>query len=134
MKKTNFDAKLISLNTKITSNKSKHLLVENELKKLKTFDSSYFKGKNHFEEDGTQNSLVLQPMYIYFKKIGSTESIAKLESKGLSNEVTKPPDNTLAPEVEFTGKKLYVRFRESCIKQDKITFNHLKNRQHIHCL
>ena len=40
--KTDFDAKLSSLNRKITSNKSKHLLVENELEKLKTFDSSYF--------------------------------------------------------------------------------------------
>ena len=36
--KTDFDAKLSSLNRKITSNKSKHLLVANELKKLKTFD------------------------------------------------------------------------------------------------
>ena len=32
--KTNFDAKLSSLNKKITQNKSKHLLVENELDKL----------------------------------------------------------------------------------------------------
>ena len=53
--KTDFDAKLSSLNRKITQNKSKHLLVENELNKLKTFDSSYFIGKSHFEEDGTQN-------------------------------------------------------------------------------
>ena len=30
--KTDFDAKLSSLNEKITSNKTKHLLVENELK------------------------------------------------------------------------------------------------------
>ena len=67
--KTDFDAKLSSLNRKITSNKSKHLLVENEFKKLKTFDSSYFIGKSHFEEDGTQNYLVFQPMYRYFKII-----------------------------------------------------------------
>ena len=53
--KTDFDAKLSSLNRKTTSNKWKHLLVENELKKLKTFDSSYFIGKGHFEEDGAQN-------------------------------------------------------------------------------
>ena len=32
--KTDFDAKLSNLNKKINSNKSKHLLVENELKKL----------------------------------------------------------------------------------------------------
>ena len=54
---------------KIISNKSKHLLAENEFKKLKTFDSSYFIGKSHFEEDGTQNYLVFQPMYRYFKQI-----------------------------------------------------------------
>ena len=30
------------------------------LKKLKTFDLSYFRGKNRFEEDGTQNYLLLQ--------------------------------------------------------------------------
>ena len=52
--KTDFDAKLSSLNRKFTANKSKHLLVENELKKLKTFDSNYFRGKTYFEEDGTQ--------------------------------------------------------------------------------
>ena len=32
MTKTDFDAKFSSLNRKITQNKSKHLLVENELK------------------------------------------------------------------------------------------------------
>ena len=36
--KTDFDAKLSSLNRKITANKTKHVLAENELKKLKTFD------------------------------------------------------------------------------------------------
>ena len=69
MTKTDFDAKLSSLNIKITSNKSKHLLAENELKELKTFDSSYFIGKSHFEEDGTKNWLVFQPIYRYFKQI-----------------------------------------------------------------
>ena len=34
--KTDIDDKLSSLNRKITSNKTKHLLVENELKELKT--------------------------------------------------------------------------------------------------
>ena len=53
--KTDFDDKLSSFNRKITAYKSKHLLVENELKKLKTFDPSYFIGKSHFEEDSTQN-------------------------------------------------------------------------------
>ena len=54
VRKTDFDVKLSSLNRKITAKKSKHLLVENDLKKLKTFYFSYFRGKIHFEEDGLQ--------------------------------------------------------------------------------
>ena len=46
--KTDFDTKLISLNKRINANKTKHLLVENELKKLQTFDSTYFRGKKSF--------------------------------------------------------------------------------------
>ena len=64
--KTDFDAKLSSLNSKITANKSKHFLVENESKKLETFDSIYFRGKSHFGEDGTQDYLVFQPIQRYF--------------------------------------------------------------------
>ena len=60
--KTDFNAKLPSLNRKITENKKENLLVKNELNKLKTFDSSYFIDKNHFEEDGTQNDLAFQPI------------------------------------------------------------------------
>ena len=63
--KADFDAKLLNLNRKISQNKTKRLLAENELNKLKTFDSSYFIGKSHFEEDGTQNYLVFQPLNKY---------------------------------------------------------------------
>ena len=66
--KRDFDDKLRSLNQNINSNETKHLLIENELKKLKTFDSIYFRGKIHFEEDGTQNYLVFQPMCRCFQK------------------------------------------------------------------
>ena len=59
--KTDFDANLSNLNRNVTANTSKHFLLENELKKLNTFDSGYFIGKTHFEEDGTQNYLVFQP-------------------------------------------------------------------------
>ena len=50
--KTDFNAKLSSLDRKIIANKSKHLLAENESIKLKTFDSSYFIGNSYFKEDG----------------------------------------------------------------------------------
>ena len=66
--KTDFDAKLSSHDRKITGNKSKHVLVETELKMVKTFDSSRFIDKSHFEEDGKQNYLVFQPMYRYFEQ------------------------------------------------------------------
>ena len=60
--KTDFDSKLSNLNKKITKNKITHLLVQKELNKLKTFGSGYFIGKSHFEEDGTENYLVFQPI------------------------------------------------------------------------
>ena len=62
---TDFDANISSLNRKVTANKSKKLLVENKLKKLQKFDSSYVIGKSHFEEDGTQNHLAFQPTNRY---------------------------------------------------------------------
>ena len=50
-----------------------NLLVEIELNKLKTFDSCYFIGKSHFNnEDGIENYLVLQPLNKYFKFITNT--------------------------------------------------------------
>ena len=64
-----FDAKLSSVNRKITANKSKYLLVENELKKLKLFNWDFLIGKIPLAEDGTQNYLVFQPMHRYFKTI-----------------------------------------------------------------
>ena len=105
--KADFEAKLTSLNKKINSNKTKHLLFQNEFKKLQAFDSSYFRGKSYFEEDSTQNYLVFQLMYKYFKKIGNTELISEWKSKRFSNEIIKPPStsfNSFASTVEYTGK------------------------------
>ena len=35
---------------------------QDKLTKLQAFDSTYFRGKSHFEDDGNQNYLVFQPM------------------------------------------------------------------------
>ena len=124
--KTDFDAKLSSLNRKITENKSKGLLVENELNKSKFFDSGYFIGKSHFGEDGTQNCLVFQPMYRYFKMITHTDYILSWKSKGLSAESIKPPttsDNNLNPALKYYGTKTKVKFTGRCLKQSKISYN-----------
>ena len=119
--KTDFDAKLSSLNRKITQNKSKHLLVENELNKLKTFDSSYFIGKSHFE-DGTQNYLVFQPINKYFEMITNTDYVSSWKSKGLFAENIKPPttsDNSLTPALSYYGTKTRVKFTASSLKNLK---------------
>ena len=58
--KADFYAKLSSLNRKISSNKTKHLFVENEFKKL--FDLGFFIGKSNFDEDVAQHYLVFQPI------------------------------------------------------------------------
>ena len=134
MTKTDIDAKLTSLNRKITANKSKHLLVQNELKKLKTFDSIYFSSKSHFEEDGTQNYLVFQPMYRYFKVIANTKYISEWKSEGLSDKSIKPPsasDNSLAPLTDYLGDKIRLKFNESCLKQPKLTYTHGKTNIHV---
>ena len=104
-----------------------NLLVRNELKKLKTFDSSYFIGKSHFEEDGTQNYLVFQPMYRYFKMITNTDYISSWKSKGLSAESIKPPttsDNSLTPVLNYYGTKTRVKFNGSCLQQPKLSYTH----------
>ena len=129
MTKTDFDAKLSSLNRKITTNKSKYLLVENELKKLKAFDSSYFIGKSHFEEDDAQNYLVFQPLNKYFKVISSTNYVSSWKSKRLSDEIIKPPttfDNSLTSAVSYYGTKTRVNFTGSSLKQPKTSYTYGK--------
>ena len=56
---------MLNCQVKITKNKTRHFLLENELKRLKIFDLSYFIGKNYFEEDDAQNYIVFQPMHKY---------------------------------------------------------------------
>ena len=128
--KTDFDAKLSSLHRKITSNKTKHLLVENEMKKLETYDSIYFCGKSHFEDDGAQSWLVLQPLQRHFKTVSANVSnILSWKSKGLPDESIKPPstsDKMLNPSVNYVGTKARVEFKGDCLKQEKISFDHGK--------
>ena len=99
------------------------------MNKLKTFDSSYFIGKSHFEEDGTQNYLVFQPINKYFKVITNTDYISSWKSKGLSAESIKPPttsDNSLTPVLNYYGTKTRVKFTGSCLKQSRISYTHGK--------
>ena len=104
--KTEFNVKLSSLNRKIVSNKTNHLHIENQLKKLKTFDLGYFIGKSHFDEDGTQNYLVFHSILKYFMR--NSNWITEWKSKGLSNEsleVVSTSNNTLLHQLIITETK-----------------------------
>ena len=96
---------------------------------MQAFNSSYFRGKSHFEDDGTQNYLVYQPVYRYSKKIGNADRVSACKSKGFSDESIKPPTisyNSPAPGLNYIGNKTRVKFDGGCLKQDKITFTHGK--------
>ena len=77
------------------------------MKKLKTSDSIYVIGKRHFEEGGTQNYLLFQPMCRYLKRVsgvGSNRYIYFWTSKGFFDEnITAPTtsDCRLNPELSF---------------------------------
>ena len=84
---------------KLQKIKQKNKSIEKELKKLKIFDASYFIGKRCFEEDGTQNYLIFQPINKYFIVITNTDYVSSWKSKGLPAESIKPPtisDNSLS--------------------------------------
>ena len=132
IRKPEFDFKLKDISDRVTKNKTKHLLVENELKKPQKFDAAYFRGKSHFEEDGTQNYLVFQPMYRYFRRIIGVSSgnyIHFWKSIGLSDErinSNTASNHRVTPELSYYGTKIRVEFNGSCLKQDKVTYNHGK--------
>ena len=127
MTKTNFDNTVSSLSNKSTANKKINESIENLLKKLPTLDLSYFIGKSYFEEDGTQNYLVFQPIHIYFK-ITNTKYISSWKSKGLYEETVTPytaSDNSLTALIDHYGSKVRVTFNGSCLKQpNKLTYSY----------
>ena len=88
--------------------------------------------ESFFEEDGTQNYLVFQPIYRYFKVFSITqylEYVSEWKSKGLSSESFKAiytSDNSLSPTLNYYGTKIRVKFTVDCLKQHKITYKHGK--------
>ena len=109
-----FDAKIIEL--------------QNNIKKLQTFDSSYFRGKKYFDKDGTQNYLVFQPIGRYFRIIANINYISSWKSKGLSDEIITPyatSDNSFTPWIDQYGSKVRLNFNKDCLKQqNKLTYDY----------
>ena len=125
--KTDFSNKFSSLDRKILLNKTRHLFIEKEVKKLKTFDLGYFMGKSYFDEDGTQNYLVFQSILEYFTL--NSNWITKWKSKGLSNEsleVVSTSNNSLTPSINYYGDKARLRFTRSVLQQKTVTYSYKK--------
>ena len=100
------------------------------MKKLETFDSIYFSGKSHFEDDGKQNYLVFQLIQRYFKIVSANDvNILSWKSKGFSDESNKLPtisNKMLNRSLDHIGTKTRVKFNWNCLKQEKIRFNYGK--------
>ena len=139
MSKKDFDDKQKKINKKNTSNKAKQVLVENGFKKLQTIESSLFIGQNYFNNDGAQLDLIFQPIYKTITIFsGLPNIISEWESKGLLNEICRPPYTTnkiLSPKLQWDKSRLRLRFEGSCLK--KIRYNTYYSKQcgkFIYCL
>ena len=113
---------------KLPQTKQNICLFENELLNLKTFGSMYFRGKNPFEEDGTQSYLVFQPIQTYFKRIAGVANdnyIYYWKSKGLSDErinYIKISNYGITPYLcYYDTNKIRVKFDGGYLKQDQDT-------------
>ena len=70
MKKADFDNQLKKVNKKITSNKTKNVLVQNELRQLQTFDSTiwlYKKIQYLLLQDSVLNLFIVYELDIWSK-------------------------------------------------------------------
>ena len=115
-----------NLNKKVTSNKTKHLLVENEFKKLETFDSSLFIDQSYFNSDGAQLYLIFQLLYYILKRLGDTEKTISWKCKGLSDEkltTTPRTDNSLSSTIKwYKDSRFCLKFNGSCLKQRNASY------------
>ena len=65
------------LDKKITlASKSEIKAEQYKTVKFQALNSSYFCGKSHFEDDGSQNYLAFQALYRYFKKMGNSDHMS----------------------------------------------------------
>ena len=109
--KTDFDAKLKNISDRVTNNKSKGLLLDNELKKFKTLVGSTAKIK--FDEVQKENSFnrgffyYLQQSYlVYDCKMDSFNFNSKKISKWKSTGIFIYSDDSSMKGIEDTKTKL----------------------------
>ena len=97
-------------------------MLKQNSKKLEKFDAAYFRGKNYFDYDGTQNFLVFQPVFKYFERVDF--EIASWESTGLLNEKLSSVVNSKSavPKILYDNARIKVKFNGNLLKQIKTTY------------
>ena len=119
------------------------MLVENEFKKLKTFDSIYFRGKSHF--DGTQNYLVYQPMYRYFIRISGVVMAITFISGNLKDiwwkiNYIKISDSGITPYLSYYSTNkirfilLVLQWNNTVALISNFISISCRNNKYLHCL
>ena len=87
-------------------------------------------GKSHFEEDGTQNYLVFQPMarYIETVHVNDINYVLSWKSKGLSDEKIdsiKTGNYLLNPHLDvYNMTKIRVKFNGGCLNRFPLSILH----------
>ena len=102
--KRNFDAEIIE--------------IENNIKKLQTFDLSYSRGTSY---------LVFKPIIRYFRIIANTKYISSWKFKGLSDKTITPyatSDNSLTPFIDHQGSHVRLKFNKDYLREPNITYDH----------
>ena len=118
-------------NDKIASNSLEVLTYNNRLNQSKyridelEKPASYFRGKNYFDGDSTQNYLVFQGVYKYFKDVDISKTIIKSHanswtSKGLSGEKNSSVSGFTRSFIEYTNARIKLKF-EGSILRDKLS-------------
>ena len=146
--KTDFDAKLKNISDRVTNNKSKDLLLDNELKKLKTLVDSTAKIK--FDEVQKENSFnrgffyYLQQSYlVYDCKMGSFQftagKISTWKSTGIFNYLGNSNMNAVGdsksvlPELKNDGR-IHVSVSGNHFQQNKVIIPNCNNVINTYCV
>ena len=146
--KTDFDAKLKNISDRVTNNKSKYLLLDNELKKLKTLVDSTAKIK--FDEVQKENSFdrgffyyLEQSYLVYDCRIGSFQftagKISTWKSTGIFNYLGNSNMNAVGgsksvlPELKNDGR-MHVSLSGNHFQQNKVIIPSNDNVINIYCV
>ena len=146
--KTDFDAKLKNISDRATNNKSKDLLLDNELKKLKALVDSTAKKKS--DEAQKENSFnrgffyYLQQSYLFYDcKMGSFQftagKISTWKSTGIFNYLGNSNMNAVGdsksvlPELKNDGR-MHVSLSGNHFQQNKVIIPNNNNVINIYCV